>query len=108
VPKNGERGITVGRHTKCIAVLMLSFLAISAAAAETVIHDGDTLTLDGTIYRLDGIDAPELDQSCIDDEGKTIRCGIIARRRLIEFIDKRSVRCDDKGPDTSVKDSKRL
>jgi endonuclease YncB( thermonuclease family) len=44
-----------------VIAVCIFFLSLSAAAAaEVVIHDGDTLTLDGTIYRLDGIDAPEL------------------------------------------------
>jgi endonuclease YncB( thermonuclease family) len=87
----------------CIFFLSLS----AAAAAEVVIHDGDTLTLDGTIYRLDGIDAPELDQNCTDKEGTTSPCGAIARDRLMDFIGKRSVICDDKGPDKSYKNTNR-
>jgi endonuclease YncB( thermonuclease family) len=98
----------MGKCAKRIAVLLPFFLALSAAAAaEAVVHDGDTITLDGTIYRLDGIDAPELDQNCTNKEGETIPCGIIARDRLIESIGKHSVICDDRGPDTSYMNSKR-
>ena len=86
------------------------FLALSAAAvtaAEAIVHDGDALTLDGTIYRLDGIDAPELDQNCTDKEGATIPCGVIVSSdRLIDFIGKRSVICD-KGPDHSYRNTNR-
>jgi endonuclease YncB( thermonuclease family) len=89
----------------CIFLLSLSTAAVTAA--EAIVHDGDTLTSDGTIYRLDGIDAPELDQNCTDKEGTTIRCGIIARDRLIDFIGKRPVVCDDKGPDKSYKNTNR-
>jgi endonuclease YncB( thermonuclease family) len=88
----------------CIFFLSLS---ADAVAAEALVHDGDTLTLDGTIYRLDGIDAPELDQNCTNKDGATIHCGIIARDRLIDFIGKRPVVCDDKGPDKSYKNTNR-
>jgi len=98
-----DRGFTIRVIAACVFFLSLS----AATAAEAIVHDGDTLTLDGTIYRLDGIDAPELDQSCIDKEGATIPCGIIARDRLIESIGKRSVSCDDKGPDKSYRNTNR-
>jgi endonuclease YncB( thermonuclease family) len=69
-------------------------------AADTVIKDADTLRLEGSSYRLDGIDAPELDQTCLDESGAVWPCGIEARSRLAAFIDNRVVRCEDKGPDT--------
>jgi hypothetical protein len=36
-------------------------------AAECI--DGDTLIVDGTDFRLDGIDAPEFNQICLDEKG---------------------------------------
>ena len=44
----------------------LIFLILSAfpALAETRVIDGDTLDIDGTIYHLNGIDAPEHGQKC--------------------------------------------
>ena len=38
-------------------LLVLFFLLLAFAAAHA--RDADTLTIDGTVYRLDGIDAPE-------------------------------------------------
>jgi endonuclease YncB( thermonuclease family) len=38
-------------------------------AADAIMTDGDTLRLRDTTYRLDGIDAPELDQVCLDEKG---------------------------------------
>src|SRR4051794_33909582 len=51
-------------------------------AAEAIVGDGDTLTVDGIKYRLDGIDAPEADQICLDASGAVWSCGIEAREQL--------------------------
>lgn len=90
-----------------IAVLFFFVISPSFAAAEATITDGDTLVLGGTIYRLDGIDAPETDQPCVDGKGAVWACGIEARDQLKKLTGKRDVRCDDKGPDTSNPKSKR-
>ena len=68
-------------------------------AAEPIVSDGDTLTVDGTKFRLDGIDAPEFNQICLDEKDQEWKCGLAARDALVEWIAKRTVRCDDKGPD---------
>jgi endonuclease YncB( thermonuclease family) len=70
-------------------------------AADAIVKDGDTLWLSGTSFRLDGVDAPELDQVCLDEAGAAWACGIEARTRLTEFVGKREVRCDDKGADAA-------
>jgi endonuclease YncB( thermonuclease family) len=79
--------------------LLLLAAAPSSAADTVVVKDGDTIALGGTTFRLDGIDAPEFDQVCLDEAGTVWACGVAARNRLAEFIGKRTVRCDDKGPD---------
>ena len=68
-------------------------------AAEAIVTDGDTLMLNGAVFRLDGIDAPQTDQTCLDESGAVWRCGIEARDRLKQYIGKRDVRCDDRGAD---------
>jgi endonuclease YncB( thermonuclease family) len=78
---------------------LLLLLASPSWAADAIVRNGDTLRLGATSFRLDGIDAPELDQVCLDDKGAAWACGIAARDRLIEAIGKRSVDCDDKGGD---------
>src|SRR5437879_13313318 len=68
-------------------------------AAGTVVRDGDTIQLGEITYRLDGVDAPELDQVCIDDHADPWTCGIEARDQLTKLIGGRTVRCDDVGPE---------
>jgi endonuclease YncB( thermonuclease family) len=74
-------------------------LASPSLAANAVVRDGDTIQLGDVTYRLDGIDAPELDQICIDDHADPSSCGIDARDQLTKLINGRNVRCDDLGPD---------
>src|SRR3954468_23826585 len=79
--------------------ILAALLTSPAVAAEPVVKDGGTLQLAGSTYRLDGIDAPELDQICVDDHADPWTCGVEARDRLAKLIGKREVRCRDVGPD---------
>jgi endonuclease YncB( thermonuclease family) len=74
-----------------------------AWAADAVARDGDTVQLGDVTYRLDGIDAPEFDQICIDDQADPWSCGIDARDQLTKLIGGRPVHCDDLGPDNNLK-----
>ena len=76
-------------------------------AADIAVTDGDTLRLERTIYRLDGIDAPEIDQTCLDRGDNLWPCGVAARDRLITYIGDRAVRCTDEGPDPDHKRRRR-
>jgi endonuclease YncB( thermonuclease family) len=58
------------------------------------VHDGDTLTLDGSKVRLWGIDAPELKQKC----GGTA-CGVVARDALQALVQGKVVTCAQKDRD---------
>ena len=98
--------ILATRHEKIILRAMRQWIATlllivggSCWAADAIVKDGDTLILGDTSYKLDGIDAPEPDQVCLDEKDTIWRCGIEARDRLAKLIDSRTVRCDDKGPD---------
>jgi len=81
--------------------ILATLLAGSSWAAEPVIKDGGTIQLAGTTYRLDGIDAPELDQICVDDHADPWTCGVEARDRLAKLTARREVRCRDLGADPS-------
>ena len=63
-----------------------------------VIADGDTIELSGQRIRLEGIDAPEYNQTC---QGKTgpFKCGREARRKLAALAGNGPVRCTGWQPD---------
>jgi endonuclease YncB( thermonuclease family) len=69
-------------------------------ATNAVVTDADTIRLGDTRFRLDGIDAPERDQMCLDEKGDPWACGSIAREVLSKLIENRPVRCEDVGADT--------
>jgi endonuclease YncB( thermonuclease family) len=86
-----------------IAVLAVLLSAHVVQAADAIVRDGDTIQLGDVTYRLDGIDAPEFDQLCIDDHADPWTCGIEARDQLSKLIAGHSVHCDDLGPDKTSK-----
>jgi endonuclease YncB( thermonuclease family) len=85
--------------------ILIAILAILSAvpgfAAEAIVRDGDTLRIGEITYRLDGIDAPEFDQTCIDEHADPWTCGVEARDHLTKLIAGRSLQCKDAGPDTT-------
>ena len=93
------------------AVALVSFFALSGSLAASgpasaltgaaTARDGNSIQVGDVTYRLDGVDAPELDQVCIDNQADSWTCGIEARDQLTKLIKKRTVRCDDVGPEKS-------
>jgi len=81
------------------SLLSAILLATPALTANVIVRDGDTIQLGDVTYRLDGVDAPELDQICINDQADPWSCGIDARDQLAKLIAGRDVHCDDLGPD---------
>lgn len=62
--------------------------------------DGDTIEIHGTRIRLNGIDAPESAQMCLDGSGKKYRCGQRASLALADFLDAhRPTSCIEVGRD---------
>jgi endonuclease YncB( thermonuclease family) len=57
--------------------------------------DGDTIAVGSRHVRLQGIDAPETDQVCLDAQGERWTCGITAREHLSAHIAGRAVTEDD-------------
>jgi len=89
-----------------IFLTLIVWIVLSASpgfAATATVRDGDTIQLGEMTYRLDGIDAPELDQICIDDQADPWSCGVDAREQLTRLIGGRAVQCDDLGPDKTYR-----
>jgi endonuclease YncB( thermonuclease family) len=84
-------------------VLLAVLSASQSFAATAIVRDGGTIQLGGVTYRLDGIDAPELDQICIDEHADNWACGVEARDQLSKLIGGRDVRCEDLGLGTTYK-----
>ena len=62
--------------------------------AKIVSIDGDSLRVgDGSEYRIFGIDAPELHQTCKEANGKAWACGRAAKARLTTLIKGGNVAC---------------
>ena len=85
----------------CFLALAVILSAAPGYAADAIVRDGHTLQLGSVTYRLDGIDAPELDQICIDDHADPWTCGIDSRQQLTKLIGGSQVHCIDLGADKS-------
>jgi len=69
-------------------LLIVVALWVAPAAAQTA-TDGDSLRINGQAYRLQGIDAPELAQTC-----GTYPAGVESRNTLSGLIQGRAVACE--------------
>lgn len=63
------------------------------------VADGDTLTISGTRIRLVDIDAPELDQTCLDAQGRDWPCGRQASAQLRSRVRGRDLKCQPRSLD---------
>jgi endonuclease YncB( thermonuclease family) len=61
--------------------------------------DGDTIDIAGARIRLEGIDAPESDQSCADARGQSWPCGAKATQELRSYLGGRELSCAPEGYD---------
>jgi endonuclease YncB( thermonuclease family) len=93
-------------------VFLAGFYALSRPRLERAPHerqppivgqawivDGDSLRMGGRSIRLDGIDAPEWDQTCLDAGGRTWRCGQAAKQALRERLRGQTVSCRPRATD---------
>jgi endonuclease YncB( thermonuclease family) len=89
----------------CCLVLLsaMTLWAAPGSAANAIVKDGNTIQLADVTYRLDGIDAPELDQICIDDHADPWSCGVDARDQLAKLVGGHVVHCEDRGADPAYK-----
>jgi endonuclease YncB( thermonuclease family) len=92
---------TLRMHVLTLTAMVL--MAVPGQAADLMgvptVVDGDTLVIGTTRVRLEGIDAPETDQICLDSTGFRWTCGIDVRDRLVAHIAGRKVACTTSGID---------
>jgi endonuclease YncB( thermonuclease family) len=80
-------------------LLALPLLLLPAIAHATdisgvpKIREGDQITIGSSRIRLAGIDAPSVDQLCLDTKGERWTCGVAARDELIKHADNKSWTC---------------
>src|SRR5262245_41394152 len=100
VRANGKTMWTVVRTI----IVALAVACCASARAQTLtgtasVTDADTIVIGGETIRLQGVDAPETDQICLDSRSALWNCGIDARDRLLRHIGSRETSCVTKGKD---------
>ena len=75
---------------KYLLATVTLFLATSTVAASLHVRDADTIVVDGTPVRLNGVDAPELGT----------RSGQDAKRWMVNYLRGKSISCDLNGERT--------
>src|SRR3982075_3798757 len=82
---------------KFLIVFSLFLLPAMAEAADITgipkIREGDHIQIGNTRIRLGGIDAPSVDQLCLNYKGERWSCGVAARDELIKHADNKSWTC---------------
>jgi endonuclease YncB( thermonuclease family) len=91
---------------KVVRVFVACLFALLAASARADdlgvvprIVDADTVYLGAEKIRLQGFDAPETDQACLDAEGRSFHCGLEARIALEKRFGNRLWTCRSSGRD---------
>ena len=74
------------------------FLTNNLFASHVTVVDGDTIKIGDVKIRFSGIDAPEINQTCVASEGK-VACGKISRDILITKVTNNKINCTDEGKD---------
>jgi endonuclease YncB( thermonuclease family) len=80
-----------------VALLLPAFLPALAHAADVSgiakVREGDQVNIGNSRIRLGGIDAPSVDQLCLNNSGERWTCGIAARDELIKHTDNKTWSC---------------
>src|ERR1700741_5478862 len=78
------------------AIIALFRPAMAQAADITgtaKVREGDTVQIGNTRIRLGGIDAPSVDQLCLNNDGARWTCGVPARDELIKHAENKNGSC---------------
>ncbi len=85
-----DRGIGAKSIPRFLAAIITAFLIhVVAATAETAtvgppeVVDGETVRIAGKTFRLYGIDAPDIAQTC-EIRGRTYNCGRVSMTALMD------------------------
>ncbi len=70
---------------------------------KAAVTDGDSVTINGTVIRLHGIDAPEIDQTCWKNS-REYQCGMAAKTYLEYIINNQVITCHIYETDTYGRD----
>ena len=81
-------------------LIALACLCTPALADDLRIIDGDTLELNGTRFRINGIDAPEAGQKCKTEQGQDWACGTAATDTLLALTRGQTVTCKELATDS--------
>jgi endonuclease YncB( thermonuclease family) len=82
------------RFLLAMAVLLLPAMAEAAdITGVPKIREGDHIQIGNTRIRLGGIDAPSVDQLCLNTQGERWTCGAAARDELIKHTENKSWTC---------------
>src|SRR6202046_1133392 len=79
-----------------LAMAIIALPSKAKAADVTAIpkmREGDQIQIGSTRIRLAGIDAPSVDQLCLNTKGERWTCGVAARDELIHHADNKSWTC---------------
>lgn len=85
---------------RSIGLCLFGVLSVAAlVSAETLtgqprVVDADTLVFDEERVRIEGVDAPESMQWCLDEEGDFYPCGFVATQALRDRIGTDAVTCE--------------
>jgi endonuclease YncB( thermonuclease family) len=76
-----------------LASVMPAFAAPTDVIGVAKVREGDQVLIGSSRIRLGGIDAPSLDQLCINAQGERWTCGIAARDELAKYADNKPWTC---------------
>src|ERR1700731_4020658 len=77
-----------------LPVFLVPVLAQAADITGTAkVREGDNVLIGNSRIRLGGIDAPSVDQLCLNNHGERWTCGVAARDELIKHADNKSWTC---------------
>ena len=83
---------------KLIFSILFLFSSKCFADIQTIIIDGDTIRIGEERIRFSGIDAPEINQTCIS-EGVEVFCGKTSKILLVDKTSLEQVKCISEGKD---------